>query len=1269
MGIHFTPAQEKVLKARNHNVLVSAAAGSGKTAVLVERIVRLISEGEHPLDIDRLLVVTFTRAAAAQMRERIGDAIAQRLVDEPDNVHLQRQETLLYNAKITTMDSFFTFILRNNFSDIDIDPGYRQMDETEASLMMHDTLDQYLEKKFLEADPKFLSCVAYWDPVGDGGEVIKWVEALYRQSVSHPSPRSWLLQRKKDYHVESVSDICRTPWFTSILKEAGERLSVICDLYDRMLHLSSVPGGPHPYMELLEEERDGFYCIREEMEGNLREMERIVSGGTESAQSQMEEKLFRAVEGVLEALNRCDNISFARLPSVSAKKYPDVDKNQTDIVKKFRDDVKKKVKGVAGVLDGQKLTDVAEVMKRAELPTATLIDLTLEFMEAWRETKRQANVIDFIDLEHFALEILTKENEDGSFSPRRAAMSYRQHYDEILIDEYQDSNDVQELLLSIISREEDGKYNRFMVGDVKQSIYKFRLARPEIFMDKYARYQPDDREMERIDLDSNFRSRHQVLDSVNSIFMSAMRREIGGVEYDEQVSLKCGASYPEGTEGDGEEAYKTEFLVLDESTEETEPIDNGDGSSAFEESELAAMNARRKQIVAISGKIKELVGTLPVLAGSDGTTRPCRYGDIVLLLRSSRGWNEEIKEIFEQQGIPVYVDSKTGYFSAQEIRNVLQLMKILDNPRQDIPLYNVLRGYWGRFSDEEISAIRAIAVSEIDKSPKEIGLYEAVQWTAAKERTSLCEKCAQFLDFIARWRNKLTYMPVHELLTNLLDHTGYMDYCTALPGGEQRLANLKMLENQSVQFDKMGISGLFLFLRYIEQMHHREVDYGEANTLDENADVVRVMTIHKSKGLEFPVCIVAGLEKRYSYLNHDTKGAMIIDNDWGLGVDFYSEELRSRFSTLRKEAIAGKIRRDSLGEELRVLYVAMTRAKEKLILVGSLKDARKKFAIWADSLPVEKNSSHLPVTSIGDTTNYLELISKSISYQNEERTKELFDIKILSTRELELQDLREQADIAIRRQKLDESVQEENGSLPDAEFEEKLKVLFSRKYASENLQGLYTKTSVSELKHASMNLEDPDMGGDSLENRSEFRATDYGTAVHRLLALFPYEGTNTYSFAPCKNICDLSARELAAWMESLSADGQIPLSYLEGIHPGVLRPFLQSDICKRMNAASSANMLYREQPFVLGVPANRMNPDFPEEEIVLIQGIIDAFFEEDGELVVVDYKTDRVTHPQTLIDRYEVQLNNYASALAQITGKRVKEKIIFSFALKREIIV
>ena len=1266
MAITFTSQQTRVLQARNHNILVSAAAGSGKTAVLVERIVRMISEGDSPLDIDRLLVVTFTKAAAAQMRERIGAAIAKRIEEDPGNAHLQRQETLLHNAQITTMDSFFTFLLRNNFSDIDMDPAFRQMDQTEGDLMRKDALEDFLEKCYAEGDPSLQICAdSFCHNAGDK-ELETILESLYRQAVSHPDPEEWIKERAADYDVLREEELFSFNWMQFIILTAAERIRDLARQYEQILSICARPDGPSLYIPLLREE----YAVL----SSLGTCPAAVSAG----QVPVEE-----VKALWSQILAILSMDFATMPRFNAKKNPEVDPALKQLASDMRDSLKKKIVKLRDRYQDADPSSILASMQRLRPAAQALSDLTCRFRQHFQAVKKEKNVIDFADLEHLALQVLTEKDADGNYQPRRAAMAYRQYFDEILIDEYQDSNEVQELLLRIISTEDEKVYNRFMVGDVKQSIYKFRLARPEIFMAKLGAYRPMDEEQERIDLDCNFRSRSEVLDSVNDVFFRLMRSEIGGVEYGDDVSLKVGASYPAADDPD---TYKTELILVGGPEDPTGNIPP----------EIEQLSARQREALAVAGRIRELVGTLPVM-GEDGQPRPCRFGDIVILLRSGAGWNEDFRDVFEKQGIPYYIESRTGYFSASEIQAALQMIRVLDNPRQDIPLYGVLHSYWGGFSEEEIARIRLASDREAD-------LYSCITHMAElageDDSTALSAKCASFLAFIVRWRARTTYLGIRDLLTALFTETGYEEWCRAMPGGEQRSANLQLLLAQAASFDNMALSGLFDFVRYIDQVHHREVDYGEANILDENADVVRIMSIHKSKGLEFPVCFIAGTAKNHSYRYHDTKGSLICDNDWGMGIDYWDPVSRTKYRTLRKEAIADKIRRESLGEELRVLYVAMTRAKEKLILTGYLEDIPHKCEDWEKSIPSAMDDKEkLPSALLADSESFLQLIWYAI---HAGQGSGHFQIRICNTADLIWNEIRQQSDMAVRKQQLEQAGEYGGIPLPDPALLDKLQQNFSRRYAHENLQGLYTKTSVSELKLASLEEEGENayeifpennpapvipffartkdaaesdekaVPGDKEEESSgkvashghnqqtsAFSGTEYGTAVHRLLELFDY------TRFPNPALVERSV--LYAWRRELADSGRIPASYAEDLPAGGIIAFLHSDLAKRMADAEARGELFREQPFVLGVEASLLRPEFPAEETVLVQGIIDAYFIENGELVLVDYKTDRVSDPQALIDRYQVQLDLYERALTQITGMNVREKLIYAIALKRVI--
>ena len=1320
MAIHFTPAQQKVLDARDHNILVSAAAGSGKTAVLVERIVRLVSEGDHPLDIDRLLVVTFTRAAAAQMRERIGRALSARIAEDPSNAHLQRQEVLLHNAQITTMDSFFTFLLRNYFSDIDLDPGFRQIEATESGLIGAEVLHDFLEEKYAEKDPAFLRCAEYFCPGADDGPLEELILELSKRAGSHPSPEAWLKERAFDYDVPDEQTLFSTVWMRSTVLRLADFLIETGSRYDAMLDLCREPGGPDVCYAFLKEEQQGVVrdiaSIRRELALLMQEESGL--DGENTDQIPLLKKLW---EEVLLGLQW----EFKRFPTIRGKKYDYIDPVIKDAVKSMRDAERDLIRKLSKSVGGQTPDLILAMMACAREPMQTLSALTAEYSRRFLETKKERHLIDFVDLEHFALDILAERQEDGTYVPRRAARALRSHYAEILIDEYQDSNEVQELLLQIISGEDDGHNNRFMVGDIKQSIYRFRLARPEIFMDKYDSYRPDDPLTERIELDQNFRSRAQVLDFVNTLFMRIMRREVGGVEYNEIVSLKKGAVFPDEEQAgsrrenaEDPDPYCAELLLLetlaDGGTEEDgtadESRDDPDEEGVFQEDEytvlsdeIGSLSERQKEALLIAGKIRQMVGSLPVRDEETGELRPARYGDIVILLRSTVGWNEDLRAVFAREGIPAYAESRTGYFAAQEIRDIIEMLRVLDNPRQDIPLYGTMRGFFGGFTQDEISMIRI--------GSKEGMLYDALCSCAESQEASvpadLVQKCRTFLDFVNGWRRRVQFSPVSEIVTGLLEETGYQDYCTALPAGAQRSANLRFLCSQADAFTKTDFTGLFQFLRYLDGLHRQEMDYGEANTLDENADVVRIMSIHKSKGLEFPICFAAGLSKDFSFRRFDTSGPMLFDGDWGVGINYFDPVSRVSTTTLRREEIAEKIRRDCMGEELRVLYVALTRAKEKLIMTASLKDVDKKIKNWKAAMAGffhDRNAQMLSPFMIAGASSFTQLICQALmagagpefeitdpaQMMEEGQYADLpVRIQICSQNDLSMQAVEEQFDLSRSEEILRGMEGRSLEAQPDPEAAGELAYWFFRTYPHEDLRNLYATTSVSELKHRAMRTLQtaeegttespaelfpdqtpvPYLPAFAREDEEEHMDMDSdpgsgarrGTAFHRVLELMVYEHRDEW-------IGSLEGHmKLTEWLKGLPAGGKISEEDLGLVSVSRLLHFLQSPLAERMARDGRCGQLFREQPFVMGVPADQAGQGLPHDEMVMIQGIIDAFMIEDGKIVLVDYKTDRVNEAGELIARYKTQLDLYAEALQKAFGIPAAQKLIYSTALGCEI--
>ncbi len=1264
MAINFTPEQQKVIELRKRNILVSAAAGSGKTAVLVERIIRMITDEKHPVDIDRLLIVTFTNAAAAEMRERISLAIDRCLGENPYNLHLQKQASLLHNAQITTIDSFCLFIIRNNFNEIGLDPAFRVADEGEVKLLCQDVMRDFLEEQYQGKNPAFTQCVEYFTGGSNDKLLEEHIRRLYEFSMSCPWPEEWLSQCTEDYRITDAAELEDTYWCKYLLNYIQMTVRECKEKLETALRIVKRPDGPYMYGQVLENE-----C---EM------LNRVLNS-----------------DGMQAYYEAFETISFGRLPS---KKDDTVNPACRERVQKIRGEVKKQLEELRGLFLNLSLKKAAERMQMAAPHVETLTRLVLAYKMRLDETKRRENIIDFHDMEHFALNILLKKTEQGEVVPSGAALEYRQFFEEILIDEYQDSNMVQELLLKSISGEEDGKYNRFMVGDVKQSIYKFRLARPELFMEKYISYSREDSLCQRIDLHKNFRSRPEVLASVNDLFGQIMGEQLGGVEYDEEAALYPGAVFPEPRKAGISEAEMAEAKLPET------PISDSDAPYSFSynteylvigKDDASPFSAREQEALVIAGKIKALYRRFQVTDKGTGKLRPVRYSDMVILLRTTAGWAEEFKGVLEREGIPAYVSSRTGYFQAAEIKALLQLLRVIDNPLQDIPLYGALKSFFGGFSEEEIARIRnggeeiCAEEGEEDKKPENGNGKGRVKKLLYENLVScegaLGERVRAFLDMVSHYRQKTAYTPIHRLIQEIIADTGYLDYVLAHPGGEQRRANVEMLLTRALAFENTSYYGLFHFLRYIEQLEKYEVDYGLADVMDENAEVVRIISIHKSKGLEFPVCFVAGLAKRFNM--QDAGGRLIADMDMGIGVDFIDSDLRLQSRTLKKSAVALKMKLDALGEEMRVLYVAMTRAKEKLILTAMTGDMEKfaaaleeKKEFWKEE---KRENGKLPFSVLAGANSYLDFIFPCIQ-----------DVELIAPTDILRRDVEDNVLLLDRRRKLFVKG-EETGELTvsDNETLTQLSERFARTYQYAYLSGLFVKTTVSELKKKAMldlparSTEGTERGAaygggtelaftkmlfeepeivpyipSFIDKKEEMSGADRGSAYHKVMELLDFQAVMREGGRGMK---EEIARQLDRFVEAELLDER----WKKSVSGAKLIPFFESSLAKRMRRADASGKLFREQPFMLGLGANRLGEQFPDSEQVLIQGIIDVFFEEEGKIVVADYKTDAVKTPEELIQRYKVQLDYYAEALYRLTGKEVIQKIIYSFALDREVMV
>lgn len=1212
--MQLTKDQNLVVTTRDKDILVSAAAGSGKTAVLVQRILSKITDASHPIDIDKILIVTFTNAAAAEMRERIHREICDRLDQDRNDENLQRQASLIHNAQITTIDSFCLFLLRNHFHEIELDPCFRVADPNEMKVLEKKALDEVLEGFYQKKDPHFLNLCDAYSPNGKDGQVEELITRLYNRCMAQPWPMTWLNECECDLSDDLEKEIWNKQWMKYLWDLFSVTLQGALGIACSAKAVCDRPDGPYMHAELIESEIE------------------IFKSGIQITQKPFEQKNYEAFSALI------NGVAFGKL---STKKDESVSPENRERVKVLRN----AYKDIIADMKAKYFTDsVAGVIKKEEIANEcnlTIIRLTKRYIEILSEMKREKNIIDFSDAEHMALRVLC--DEEGNLT--KTAMSYRDHYEEVMIDEYQDSNMVQELLLGAIAKTEDGTHNRFMVGDMKQSIYRFRLAKPEIFMEKYHMYKENNPNAVLIGLKQNFRSRREVLDSTNDVFEKVMQDSVGGITYDTDARLYPGANYPLVNESE-EDLYKTEMLL-------------------FHSEGMKQADYRKAEAKMIAQKIKNMVGKFPVTdLKNEGQVRMASYRDIVILTRAEKKISGLIRAELLAEGIPAHITSKEGYFSSQEVSTLMDFLRVLDNPYNDIALCSVLKSVFFSFDDEMLGLLKVNA--------KEKSFYDCLRVCAGvlvkaeeteNQKDILKSAALHVLETVEAYRKAAVYLNVTQLVNQILMDFCYMEYVTAMPAGQQRKANVEMFVEKTVDFEKTNMHGLFSFIEYMEQLRRYEVDEGEASTLSEVADVVRIMSIHKSKGLEFPICFVACMDKEFNM--SEIKPSVLIDADWGIASDYVDLTRRIKGKTLKKNVFAAKIKRDTIGEELRVLYVAMTRAKEKLILTG----CTDKYAELLESYQqFFQAGNEIPIHFLSEGKNMLDYIL--MSYVFHQKNLKIAEVQMSDLEQNEHQALH--SDVAARISLTDICRQHEQ-QLSEAQRQdlEKLKEKFAFIYPYKNLQGLHTKTSVSELKKAAMDeaqlhpqfetqdKETPILP-DFMKEKETSGGTDRGSAVHRFLELLDFK---KYMAVDEEYLCDSLMQDLNHFVEA----GKILPEYASLISIEKIKKFFLSDIAKRMMKAAAEGRLYKEQPFVLSLTADRLNPSFPQEERILIQGIIDVYFEEDNQFVILDYKTDRIQTCEELKARYEIQLAYYEEAVSRITGKTVKEKVLYAFALGKEL--
>ena len=1160
MDVKWTSEQKKVIDLRDRDILVSAAAGSGKTAVLVERIVNRICVDNPPVDIDRMLVVTFTKAAAAEMRERVSRAIDSLKEQKPDDENLQRQSTLVHNALITTIDSFCLFVVQNNFAQLNLDPDFRIGDQAELKLMLKDALAQVFEDNYAREDnEEFINLIDTYSKGRNDSAVRQMVEDIYYKAGSSSWPRKWMNSLLRLYDIKSAkqledSEIIKeiVDYSRVLLEEAVQELTMAKDL-------ASATPGLEKYALTLSEDIALFDGMAD------------VTGYV----------------GMQEFLNK---ISFGRIAVI--RKF-DGDEKKKERVKSMRDATKKKVDGIKQKYFGMSIELMYEQLERQRPFVKELIRLSLEFYDAMEAVKTRKRVFDFSDIEHFALRILVDEQ---TLEPTETAREFSKHFEEIMIDEYQDSNQVQEDILTAISREHQGVGNMFMVGDVKQSIYRFRMARPELFMEKYNTYTSDDSAHQRIDLHKNFRSRNEVLDFTNDIFYKIMAADLGNVQYDDDAALYPGASYPK-------ETMRPELLLVD-----------------YKDEDLSEIIEDKVQIEAllIANRIRSLMENGMVTDKKTGQLRAVQYRDIVILSRSVATWGNTVAAVLKDCDIPAHVESNTGYFSSYEIQVILSMLRILDNPLQDIPMAAVLASPIVGMDDEELAQIRSAF--------KGVSFAQAALSAMAGEDGYEDEKLKAFALVFERLRGAVADTPIHELLYRMLDETGFYRYASAMPAGKRRRQNIDMLIEMAAAYEKTSYKGLFHFVRYIDIQQKYEIDYGEADTAGENDDVVRIMTIHKSKGLEFPVVFVSGLGKGFN--TQDTKSDLVIHEKLGLGLVEKTKSPRTKRPSLIRNEIESRIKRENLGEELRVLYVALTRAKEKIILTGGLSNAQKSFEKYRGNVNANQPISFGQREGAGCYLDWV--IPAMLSYPDK------YTVSTVDATEFAARTAMDMAANDISKAQLIGHI-----SAADETKAKELAEEFDFEYAYASDITKKSKYSVSELKHDSMVekydstereaerpkflleeketyvpdfARDDEAGGASNESKEPKNAAGVnqgalrGTAVHRVMECLDF-----------KSLCDIDTKDHVAVsafvkksMDEMLKKGLITDDMYRLTRPKLIEQFISSDVAARMAQADKRGDLYKEKPFVM------------DYEGVLVQGIIDVFWLENDKIVLLDYKTDRV---------------------------------------------
>ena len=1181
-----------------------------------------------------MLVVTFTNAAASEMRERILDAIYKKLEENPDSINLQRQITLLNKASICTIHSFCLDVIRNNFYEIDTSANFRIGDTAEIEMLKADVLEELFEQKYMENDEKFIKLIeTYTDYRGDE-KLQDIILSIYKYIQSNPFPERWLNKNVEKFNVNVEADFATTTWGKILLDNIKDEIESM------IIKLEKVKKDTLKFSEL-----EKFSLV---LQKDIDELKTIT---------------FDTWDIAYESLNSVD---FTKWP-IDRKVTLDL-KNEA---KEVRDKVRKDFTGLKLKYTSH---EANEDIKNMYGILAELRDLIIEFSKNFEAKKKEKNIIDFNDIEHFALKILVDENGE----PTEVAKKYQEKFEEISIDEYQDSNLVQEQILTSISRGN----NVFMVGDVKQSIYKFRQARPELFLDKYSNYDLKSSLNEKsrglkIQLFKNFRSRQNVLDITNLVFENIMSNKLGDVEYNETEYLNYGADYPKpekkikhagvaelhiiDLKEKEDDIYKDDNIETENSTEKEAQDDSEDKEERIED---AVLEARF-----VAKKIQELLNSDYQVYDRKKGYRKIRPRDICVLLRATSVLAPIYEKEITELKFPVFSDSSSTYLETMEVETIMALLRVIDNPMQDIPLVTVLRSNIFDFTDNELMKIRLV--------DKKCSFYESILKSRLVVENELRHKIESMLEKIENWKAEEKYMPLDELIWKIFLDTGFFNYVSLLPNGNLRQANLKMLFEKAKQYEKASFKGLFNFINFIDKVKTSSGDMASAKIIGENDDVIRIMSIHKSKGLEFPVVFLASTGKKFNL--QDLNTPILLHQDIGFGMQFIDSEKKIEYSTLSKDAIRIKSKKETISEEMRVLYVALTRAKEKLIITGMNRDLNKAIQdkekllemynksessqISIDNLESEKEQNFkLNPNLVGKYTSYLDWLELVYEYNKEKGITDILELYTYNKNDLTKEMKKEETDsvdiakvIKIEADKVKEKTKNSN-----------VINLLEWKYKYEESAKIPTKTSVTKLKELEQVSDIEDLI-ESVKNKKgiqerltakpkfmeesqELTPAQKGTLIH--LCVQKLDEQKEYSKEDIKDV-----------VEELCTSNIISEVEKKSIDINMLYKYTKSSLWQELK---NAKEIYKEQPFYINVPASSIYEGAEENEMILVQGIIDLYYiDKQGKLILVDYKTDYVPdgNVSKLEEKYKVQLDLYKKALEDATGKKVDKAMIW--ALKR----